>query len=110
MPKRIWSAVGLTWLAGCLGGGGGSEDEATRRSRQKIELQACVRQKLPPPEDTFAEWTVSGYVLVKAYLQCKDAPGETTSEDFRATVQELVVPLEEDPSRLRVLASPGDSP
>jgi hypothetical protein len=79
-------------------------------AQQKRELQACVLRELPPPGDSSGEWTVSGYVLVTAYRKCKTTPGEATSADFRAMVQDLVRPLEEDPSLLWILAAPGDLP
>ena len=109
MPRSVWAVVGVMWLAGCPGNGGGS-DGGTVPSRQKKELQACVLRELPPPADASTEWTVSGYVLVEAYVKCKEASGAAAPADFRAMMEDLARPLEGDASRLRMLVSPGVVP
>ena len=105
MPRRVWVVVGWLGLAGCPSNGGGTDP-----SLQAKELRTCVLRELPPPGDASAEWTVSGYVLVEAYVKCKEATGAGTSADFRTLVRDLARPLEGDASRLRILVSPGEVP
>lgn len=107
MQRSAWVAVGFLWLVGCSSNGSGG-DEGTIPEVQRKELQTCVLQELPPPVGASAEWTVSGYVLVEAYIKCKASSG--TAADFRAMLRDLARPLEGDVSRMRILASPGNAP
>lgn len=115
MSKSIWVVAGWGWLVACTvpggngHGGDGGPSPANPEERRQQE-RACIRQRLPPRADTASEWEVSGYVLVDAYMKCKETPAEASAEDFTAVVQGLATGLQGDASRVRIIAPSGGSP
>ncbi|HEX5746432.1 MAG TPA: hypothetical protein VFZ09_09310 [Archangium sp.] len=106
MSKSIWVVVGWGWLVACTEPGGNGNGVDARRQQER----ACILQRLPPQGDTASGWEVSGYVLVDAYVKCKETPSEASAEDFSAVVQGLATGVQGDASRVRIIAPSGGSP
>ncbi|MFE8597230.1 hypothetical protein [Archangium violaceum] len=113
MLKSIWVVVGWGWLVACTGPGGNGGDAGMplpNPEQRREQERACIRQRLPPRAATASEWEVSGYVLVDAYMKCKETPAEASAEDFTAVVQGLATGVQGDASRVRIIAPSGGSP
>ncbi|HYO74399.1 MAG TPA: hypothetical protein VEU33_50825 [Archangium sp.] len=108
MSKNIWVVACWGWLVACPGpGGNGNGGDTDLRREQE---RACILQRLPPRADAASEWEVSGYVLVDAYVKCKETSAEASAGDFTAVVQGLATGVQGDASRVRIIAPSRGSP